>query len=302
MPLKGLARLTDSMGPRMVNFYALADDGGCTLFDAGLPGSVQSRIATGKIPTPVTRMVISHADADHLGDAGSLREAEILCHALDRDWIEDHDALVDERYRPIYGTESLPTLREMCGPNFMVNRTLEDGEALRIGAFAWRVLHVPGHTHGHIALWREEDGVLLIGDAVLGFAVPNQHGQPSMPPTHGYIAEYLSTIERFQGVPVSTVLSGHWPPLDAGQFRSLLADSRRCIDRDLEEMVSYSNQPRSARDYFEWICSKFRCWPQPEDVHYAFAVTGYLEYLTTTSMMRKLEDGRYIATSGVTHA
>jgi glyoxylase-like metal-dependent hydrolase (beta-lactamase superfamily II) len=30
----------------------------------------------------------------------------------------------------------------------------------------WRIIHTPGHTHGHISLFRESDRVLIAGDAV----------------------------------------------------------------------------------------------------------------------------------------
>ncbi len=297
----GVIRLADAMGPRIVQFYALEDDFGCVLFDAALPGSVQSRLASGKLPAPVTRVIISHADADHLGDAGSLREAEILCHALDRDWISNHGRLIAERYGPAYPPESLRALRDACGSDFPVSRTLEDREILPIGRHAWRVLHVPGHTRGHIALSREDDGALLIGDAVLGLAVPDRDGRPSIPPAHCHIAEYLATIERLSGIPVSTVFSGHWPPLDAGEFRSLLADSKTCVLRDLECVVSCSGEPLDVDGYVEQICSRFRSWPPAEDIHYRFAVTGYLEYLTAQSVLQQLPGGRYTAARGVAH-
>jgi glyoxylase-like metal-dependent hydrolase (beta-lactamase superfamily II) len=300
--IDGVIRLTDPLGPRLVHFYELPGDGGCTLFDAGLPGSVISRLGSGEIPGPVIRGLISHADADHLGDAGSLQSAEMLCHKLDRDWICNHDRLVSERYGPAYASQELPALRRLCGPDFEVQRTVEEGEILRIGRFEWRVLHVPGHTHGHIALWREWDGVLLIGDAILGFAVPDSHGKPSMPATHCHIGEYLQTIHRLASLPVSTVLSGHWPALDMAEFRQLLADSRHCVERDLEFLLALSAEPHTTSDYIATICSKFRRWPESEDTHYFFAVTGYLEYLTARSLLRELEDGRFVIATGVAHA
>ena len=275
--LEGILTLAVPMGLRVVQFYALEDSGAYTLFDAGLPGSVQSKIASGEIPGPVTRAIISHADADHLGDAASLKGAEILCHALDREWIEDHDRLVSDRYGPFYAPDVLPALRQACGPDFAVARTVADEEVLHIGKHKWRVLHVPGHTHGHIALFRETDGVLLIGDAVLGLAIPAADGTPSMPPTHCYIAEYLATIRRFAELPVSLALSGHWPALDPAQFQQLLTDSRTCVERDLE-LLAGASEPLSAMDCVRLICGRYRSWPEAEDIHYQFPVSGYLEY------------------------
>jgi hypothetical protein len=101
---------------------------------------------------------------------------------------------------------------------------------------------------------------------------------------------------------VSTVLSGHWPALDPAEFQQLLADSRQCVERDLEFLLALSGEPRTTSDYIAAICSRFRCWPESEDIHYFFAVTGYLEYLTAQSLLRKLEDGRFVVARGVAHA
>jgi glyoxylase-like metal-dependent hydrolase (beta-lactamase superfamily II) len=35
------------------------------------------------------------------------------------------------------------------------------------GLPGWQAIHSPGHTPGHISLYRREDGVLITGDAVL---------------------------------------------------------------------------------------------------------------------------------------
>src|SRR5688572_7273663 len=222
----GITRLSTSMGPRRLACYVLDDGESCTIFDAALPGTIVEWIDTGACVKPVTRLVISHADADHVGDAAGLRTRfpliEIQCHPLDRRWVEDHDLLVTERYgeacmRFGFGcanqephspnpspkerrldflavtrsleasVEGAAALRAMCGPNVAVNALLDDGDQLVIGARRWEVLHVPGHTRGHIALWDALGGMLLLGDAVLGFAIPSTDDRPSMPPTHRYI-------------------------------------------------------------------------------------------------------------------
>jgi glyoxylase-like metal-dependent hydrolase (beta-lactamase superfamily II) len=312
----GIMRLSTSMGPRRLACYLLDDGEACTIFDAGLPGTIVEWIDTGACVKPVTRLVISHADADHVGDAAGLRARfpmiEIQCHPLDRKWIEDHDLLVAERYgeaRARFGfggadeephspnpspkerglnfsavTRSLEAsvedaLRAMCGANVTVNGLLDDGDQLVIGARRWEVLHVPGHTRGHIALWDALGGVLLLGDAVLGFAIPSTDDRPSMPPTHRYIAEYLATIDRLMRMPVRLALSAHWPALDGAAFRVLLAQSRACVERDLATVVSTGR--RAFADLVRVLNERHRLWPPSEDGHYAFAAIGYLEHLAS---------------------
>jgi glyoxylase-like metal-dependent hydrolase (beta-lactamase superfamily II) len=353
----GITRLSTSMGPRRLACYVLDDGEACTIFDAALPGTIVEWIDTGACVKPVTRLVISHADADHVGDAAGLRmrfpQIDVQCHPLDRRWIEDHDLLVAERYgeaRARFGfrgadekphspnpspkergldflavTRSLrasvegperqnergaqdgqgdqdelgasSALRAMCGANVGVNTLADDGDQLVIGARRWEVLHVPGHTLGHIALWDALGGVLLFGDAVLGFAIPDIDGRPSMPATHRYIAEYLATIDRLMRMPVRLALSAHWPALDGAAFRELLEHSRACVERDLATIVSaYGGgaagpltpalSPQAGRgggralaEIVGVLNERHRLWPASEDGHYAFAAMGYVEYL-----------------------
>lgn len=302
----GIHLLSDPLGDRRLNVYALEHDGAWALFDAGIPGTVTGRVERGELTREITLLVVSHADADHLGDAATLRELfpdmRILCHAQDRRWIEDHDALVRERYdhaRPRYGygypTDVLRELRRLCGPDIRIDATLDEGSCLRIGAREWRVLHVPGHSPGHLALWHEPDGVLLLGDAVLGFGPPRGDGSASMPPTHQFIDDYLRTIDRLAALPVRLALSGHWPPLDGALFGRLLSESRTCVERDLEVVLdACSGTPMRFADVIGALNDRSRSWPPSEDAGYSFALAGYLEHLTGQRRLREEAGMAYI--------
>jgi glyoxylase-like metal-dependent hydrolase (beta-lactamase superfamily II) len=52
--------------------------------------------------------------------------------------------------------------RAFTGPGVPVARRLREGD--RVADF--EVLETPGHAPGHVALWREEDRVLILGDVV----------------------------------------------------------------------------------------------------------------------------------------
>lgn len=301
----GIYLLSDPLGDRRLNVYALEHDGAWALFDAGVPGTVTGCVERGDLTEGVTVLVVSHADADHLGDAAALRDLfpdmRILCHRGDRRWIENHDALVRERYdhaRPRYGygypPDVLSALRRLCGSDVRVDAALEDGATLRIGSREWRVLHVPGHSPGHLALWHEPDGVLLLGDAVLGFGPPRGDGSASMPPTHQFIDDYLRTIDRLAGLPVRLALSGHWPPLDGALFGRLLRESRACVERDLEVVLdACSGVSMRFADVIDVLNDHSRSWSLSEDAGYSFALAGYLERLTGQRRLREEPGLRY---------
>jgi len=304
-PAPGITCFRQPMGARHLQFYALVDGDGFTLWDTALPGVVTGWQDTGQLGR-VDRAIISHADADHLGDTAALRtrnpRLQVLCHAADRHWIEFHAALATARYDHAraehdfgYDAATLQGLHQACGPDFPIDATLADGDVLAIGGRQWTVLHVPGHSPGHLALWSSVDGILLASDAVLGFGPPTPAGIPSMPSTHQFIANYLATIARLAELPVALVLTAHWPFMTAQDFRGFLAQSRQRVTFDLETIITACRQgPQGFADLVAILNERFRTWPESEDTHYMYALSGSLEYLMAQGALAK-RDGLYVA-------
>ncbi len=298
----GIVCYREPLGIRFVSFYALEDYGGFTLFDTAVPGVVTWWLDQEEMKEGIKRAIISHSDADHFGDTAALKERypniQVFCHPRDRRWIEDHDLIVKERYdhvRPThdfgYDQDTLKVLREMCGPSFKVDRLIEEGDSIQIGSRTWEALHVPGHSLGHISLWNESDGILLLGDAVLGFGPPDFDGNPSMPSTHQYITEYLETLDLFEDLPVQLVLAAHWPFLSAEEFKQLIADSRERVARDHDLILQACREkPRSYGELVGLLSDAFRTWPDGEDTSYMFALSGSLEYLQDQGQISKEGD------------
>jgi glyoxylase-like metal-dependent hydrolase (beta-lactamase superfamily II) len=87
------------------------------------------------------------------------------------------------------------------------------------GASDWTCVWTPGHTAGHISLFRAADRVLIAGDAVL----------PRVSPTIGVnrqredpVADYLQALGRVEALEPETVLAGHGGTLKGvGRVREL---------------------------------------------------------------------------------
>jgi glyoxylase-like metal-dependent hydrolase (beta-lactamase superfamily II) len=106
--------------------------------------------------TPVA-IWLTHGHLDHAGGAAELAEA------LSVPVIGPHEAdkfLLDE----------LPTaglrfdIRDMRAVT--PSRWLVEGDEVKVGDVAFSVLHVPGHTPGHITFFQKELRFLLAGDTV----------------------------------------------------------------------------------------------------------------------------------------
>ena len=48
----------------------------------------------------------------------------------------------------------------------MPTRWLKEGDELKVGRYAFKVLHIPGHTPGHIVFYCAEADLLVAGDVI----------------------------------------------------------------------------------------------------------------------------------------
>lgn len=156
----------------LLNCYLRLDPDGVTLVDTGWPDSpsliTDALAAVDRRRGDVKRIVLTHFHEDHCGAAAEIAGwsgAEVVAGADDSPYIQGTETgplpvLTDtERtLRPDF--DSAPH-----GPACRVDRTVTDGDVLDFAGGA-RVLAVPGHTPGSIALYLPDDDAVLTGDAV----------------------------------------------------------------------------------------------------------------------------------------
>jgi glyoxylase-like metal-dependent hydrolase (beta-lactamase superfamily II) len=139
-------------GP-LINLVVLDD----VVVDSGLRWS-RGRIAALLRGRELSSHVVTHAHADHLGSTAWLCRTLGLHLAMGA---ADADRYETGRIDTVVSPLGRAVARALDPERTDVGRRLREGDA--VGSF--RVLEAPGHSPGNIALWREEDRVLVVGDA-----------------------------------------------------------------------------------------------------------------------------------------
>ena len=125
---------------------------------------------------------------------------------------------------------------------------IRDGEELRIGGEAWRVVVGSGHSPEHACLLNEDRRILIAGDQVLPRISSNvslHAGEPEADP----LGDWLASIERFRLLPDDLlVLPGHGDPFHGLHARldALWAEHHERLDA----LVEWMAEPRRAVDCF----------------------------------------------------
>jgi glyoxylase-like metal-dependent hydrolase (beta-lactamase superfamily II) len=168
-------------------------------------------------------VALGHADADHRGAAPGLR-VPVLCHPDDREAAES-----DESVRPYFHLERLPFPGRFAYPRLL---RYWDGGAVRIAGTVdegddvsgFRVVHLPGHAPGQIALFRERDRLALTTDV---FYVVDPMTSRKVPPAIPHPAFNLdderarASIRKLAALEPAAAWPGHLDPL-VGDVRAQL--------------------------------------------------------------------------------
>ncbi|HLS09069.1 MBL fold metallo-hydrolase [Lentibacillus sp.] len=208
-----------------IAFLGYPDKGGWVLVDAGLPGAadeIRSAAADrfGEDSKP-SAIILTHGHFDHVGGLVELVDewnVPVYAHELEMPYLTG-----EKRYpEPDPGVEG-GVLAKISGiyPNEPIN--LGDavkplpGDHTIPGLDDWEWIHTPGHTPGHVSFYRENDSLLLSGDAFITvrqdsfYNVLMQKDEVNGPP------RYLTTdweaakksVEKLEALNPDIVVPGH---------------------------------------------------------------------------------------------
>lgn len=157
----------------IVNAYLVGHAPRWVLVDTGMPGfasvvrrAADARFGAGAKPAAI---VLTHGHFDHSGNVEALVEAwdvPVYAHALELAYLGGRSQYPPQDPTVGGAMAFLSRAFPRGGQKVVKTAVLPLPEQLP-GLPEWRWLHTPGHTAGHISLFRDSDRVLLAGDAFL---------------------------------------------------------------------------------------------------------------------------------------
>ncbi len=211
-----------------VNVYFIGQPGRrWLLVDAGLPGratqirtAAEARFGVGSKPDAI---ILTHGHFDHAGSASQLAEkwdVPIYAHSLEMPYLNGRSA-----YPP-----PDPTLGGAIAflSRFMPSKPYDFGDRLRElppntlpGFDDWQWFATPGHSPGHISLFRQSDRVLLAGDAFAtmnmdswsGLITGKQELAPGGAPFNCDWNATIASVKRLAELQPNVVGCGHGIPM-----------------------------------------------------------------------------------------
>lgn len=236
--------------PDRLNCYLVRAGDSILLVDTGMRGSEDALFAgLSALDLHPTDVLITHGHPDHWGLASRFTDTVIAHRGVQRELdyarspaemaerfatseiarafgIDPSRFAVFDRYKELVA--GIPSVRE-----------IEDGDVIG----EWTVLWTPGHSPGHVCLYRAEDGVLIAGDHLLPGFTPNIQPDPDRPDA---LADYLGSLARVAALDVSLVLPAHGEPfLQAAERAEELVVHHR---QRLERLSAYLVVPRTLEE------------------------------------------------------
>jgi glyoxylase-like metal-dependent hydrolase (beta-lactamase superfamily II) len=249
-------------GLKAVNVYALIDDQGVDLIDAGMGLANARERLTGALAElgcelgDIRNFFITHVHRDHytlavdlrrsrygsislgVGEQANLAAARALAlgdgggaFLADLTWMGA--AEIAMKLAEGSGGGGRPVPGEWDEPDTW----LADGAELQVRSRTLRAIHTPGHTRGHLVYHDAAASVLFAGDHILPHITPTIGMEPAR--NRGALRDYLDSLRLVLTLPDARLLPAHGPVQDSTHKRvhELLAHHEQRLSEMLDAMA-----------------------------------------------------------------
>lgn len=245
VPVDDIAEGLRGLRIGFVNVFAVTHaNGSWTLIDAGVPYSAGHirHWAEQHFAHPPLAILLTHGHFDHASGARELAEAwdvPVYAHALEAPY------LTGEREYPAPNAGAGGGLMSILSPIYPRGPIDVSGHLRLFSSSAeangyvmtaaempeWQVIHTPGHTPGHVSLFRPTDRTLLVGDAFCTTKPESFFDAAVMQPPelHGPPAYFTSdfaaaarSIRRLAALQPTVLAPGHGKPLAGTEIEQKL--------------------------------------------------------------------------------
>ena len=211
----------------------LARDGEALLVDTGLKGSsgaIESALDEIDLSLDqIRRVVLTHYHPDHSGGLSELvagRKMRVAVHRAEADIIAGGEPLPNPMQNKLLAKVTQPVMETLMGDPVPVDDRLDDGDVIPF-ATEVRVVHLPGHTAGSIALYLPSEKIIIVGDA-LQYKLAHKLSPPA-PNVTQRPYEAMKSLAKLLKLNFDTICFSHYPPLREGSYAALrvLIEQRR---------------------------------------------------------------------------
>lgn len=173
-------------------------------------------------------IVLTHACWDHIMGVTHFPNIKVIAQ---EDFLSKVEGEAGERKRQLI-EEKKAEHHHISWPPLLIpkpNETFSESLSLKLGGITLQLLHTPGHTSEHLAIYVPEDGTLWAGDMLSDLEIPFIFQS---------LAAYEASLSNLASLEINALVPGHWTATkDAADI-----DSRIKADRDylanLREQVS----------------------------------------------------------------
>lgn len=174
-----------------------------TGFGSDIVRTEQLLTSAGILPAQLNGIINTHYHSDHVGGNHYFQqryEIPVAAHLWEGEMVNQCDI-------------------ESCGAHFLdqpveqytVQQLLVDEQQIMTGQSAFQVLHTPGHTLGHIALYEPKQEILICGDLFhyndVGWLNIFREGTNS-------IRRSIESLDRLATLSIKKAYPGHGPAID----------------------------------------------------------------------------------------